>query len=253
MYFGCDKKLSERYALVKAAGFDSVMIWWGDSFEEKREQLLLAERHDLQILNAHLPFNKINSLWSDKPEGEELSNWLCSELIQCGQHGVPAVVLHLSRGLNPPPLNSLGLNRIKRAVEIAEKYKVNIALENLRNLDYLDYVMQNISSQRLGFCYDSGHNNCFNPEIDVLKAYRDRLFALHLNDNYGDEDTHLLPFDGTVDWTKVISNLKEVNYQSAVSLEVQMDRHPMYADLSAEEYLSRAFNRAERIEQLILV
>jgi hypothetical protein len=52
----------------------------------------------------------------------------------------------------PPPLNSLGLNRIKRAVEIAEKYKVNIALENLRNLDYLDYVMQNISSQRLGFC-----------------------------------------------------------------------------------------------------
>ncbi len=58
MYFGCDKKLSERYALVKAAGFDSVMIWWGDSFEEKREQLLLAERHDLQILNAHLPFNK---------------------------------------------------------------------------------------------------------------------------------------------------------------------------------------------------
>jgi hypothetical protein len=91
----------------------------GDSFEEKREQLLLAERHDLQILNAHLPFNKINSLWSDKPEVKNsVTGYAPTYTVRAAW--VPAVVLHLSRGLNPPPLNSLGLNRIKRAVETCE-------------------------------------------------------------------------------------------------------------------------------------
>jgi sugar phosphate isomerase/epimerase len=253
MYFGSKKALYERYALVKAAGFDSVMIWWGDSFYEKQEQLKLAEKYSLNVINAHLPFENINALWSDKLAGEDFGKWLNTELTDCAQHGVSTAVLHLSKGLNPPPFSNAGLDRIKRAVETCEHCEVNLALENLRHLDYLDYVMKNISSKRLGFCFDSGHKNYLSPNRDVLKDYRDRLFALHLNDNKGDDDTHMLPFDGTLDWSSVIRNLKDINYRGALSLEIQKDRHPIYSELTDEEYLSLAYKKALKLEQLLLI
>jgi sugar phosphate isomerase/epimerase len=74
-----------------------------------------------------------------------------------------------------------------------------IALENLRKPEYLDFLFDNIKSDKLKFCYDSGHNNCFTPEIDCLGKYGDKLIALHLHDNDGTCDQHLLPFNGTME------------------------------------------------------
>jgi len=34
-------------------------------------------------------------------------------------------------------------------------------------------------------------------------------FAVHLDDNFGSHDSHLLPFDGTVNWNKVAAGLRK--------------------------------------------
>jgi sugar phosphate isomerase/epimerase len=59
---------------------------------------------------------------------------------------------------------------------------------------YIDNIFKNIKSDRLKFCYDSGHENCFTPGADFLAKYGDKLAALHHHDNDGSSDQHLLPF-----------------------------------------------------------
>lgn len=245
--------MKRRFELIKSAGFDSVMIWWGDGddFESgKIHYRSLAEKNDLYICNAHLPFDECNDLWLDSTVGDLYTEIVCKQISECGKSQIPTAVMHLSKGLTPPPYNKAGLERLKKIVDFAEKYDVNLALENLRFVEYLDFILQNINSRKLGFCFDSGHNNYFTPDIDVLNKYKHRLFALHLNDNMGDEDIHMLPFDGTTNWNSIIKTLKEIKYNGTLSLEVKQDRHEKYSVLSPENYLSLAFESVEKIEHL---
>jgi len=245
--------MKRRLELIKSAGFDSVMIWWGDGtgdFEgEKFAYRSLAEKYDLYICNAHLPFDECNDLWLNTSVGDEYSDIICKQIAECGEFQIPTAIMHLSRGLTPPPYNKAGIERMKKIVDVAEKYNVNLALENLRFVEYIDYIFQNINSSKLGFCFDSGHNNFFTPDIYVLNKYKQRLFALHLDDNMGDADIHMLPFDGTTNWDTIIKTLKEIKYNDVLSLEVMQDRHEKYRGLSPEKYLELAFERAERIEK----
>lgn len=47
----------------------------------------------------------------------------------------------------------------------------------------------------------------FNDELDFPK-FKDRIFAVHLHDNDKSDDLHLIPFDGTLNWSNVVKNLK---------------------------------------------
>lgn len=75
-----------------------------------------------------------------------------------------------------------------------------MALENLDSIQHPDYIYENIKSEYLGFCYDSRHEYFNHRDSDCLSRYGNKLFAVNLNDNCGDDDTHLLPYDGDIKW-----------------------------------------------------
>lgn len=106
--------------------------------------------------------------------------------------------------------------------------------------------------QRLGFCFDSGHENFNHPQADCLSRYGDKLFAVHLDDNWGDDDTHLLPYDGTIDWTVLKEKLKNCRSIPYLTLEVDFNRghHKslLYKDLSPAAFLSSAYQRLLQLQ-----
>jgi sugar phosphate isomerase/epimerase len=236
--------------LIKNAGFDSVLLFWfDDGINETigRKDTQLAYRNGLLVENAHLPFLEINRIWEDTLAGEELKKILLGEIRVCADFGIPSVVLHLSRGNMPPPMGPVGLNRFKELVDLAEKRGISIAFENLRRPDYLDYIFENISSPRIGVCYDSGHNHCFTPKRRILTEFRDKIIATHLHDYDGTKDAHMLPFDGTIDWNFVKDNLNLARLNGTLCLEVEkFDREP-YDSLTTEEFLLRARERLLRL------
>ena len=71
-WFGYPIEQADRFRLIKAAGFKSVLLWWAteSSFEPpiplKCEN---ARKAGLEIENAHLEYRPINSLWKDGYEG----------------------------------------------------------------------------------------------------------------------------------------------------------------------------------------
>ena len=124
-----------------------------------------------------------------------------------------------------------------------------MAFENLRKAEYLEFTLTNVNSPRAGFCYDSGHHNCRTPDEDLLEKYGSRLMALHLHDNDGSGDWHLLPFDGNIDWAKTMRNIAAAGYTGAVSLEAS---NKGYEQLPPREFLRLLFERAKKLETLKL-
>ena len=141
------------------------------------------------------------------------------------------------------------MDRVKRLVEFAEQKQVNLAIENLNSIPHLDRIYAELSSERLGFCYDSGHEHFIHPNADCLSRYGNKLFAVHLHDNCGDSDAHLLPYDGTIEWDAVRTKLKACREIPYLTLEVDFKReHPksaLYRGLSAAEFLALAYARLQ--------
>ena len=70
-WFGYDLSLEEALRRMRDAGFDSVMLWWGefDGGVPLSRQPDLARRLGLEVANAHAPFAGCNHLWLPGEEG----------------------------------------------------------------------------------------------------------------------------------------------------------------------------------------
>jgi L-ribulose-5-phosphate 3-epimerase len=252
-WFGFCIPMEERFRMIKAAGFNSTFFWWGDEFMEvdgpKEQHAEMARRQGLQVENVHLPFEHANNLWLDNLEADALMNSYMRSVKECAGQNIPVAVLHLTEGEDLPCMNQLGFDRMKRLVDQAERYSVNIALENLRKPDHLKFILSGIHSDRLGFCFDSGHQHCRTKDVDFLSLYGSRLMALHLHDNDESQDQHRIPGEGTIDWKLLCRKLKATRYTGAAALEVTNEFSEYKGRESVEEFLKRAYEAARSIDQ----
>ncbi|WP_352419064.1 TIM barrel protein [Proteiniborus sp.] len=164
-WFGYPIESRRRFELIRAAGFDSVMLWWGDEYKDidgdKNILPDLARAYGLEVENIHAPFDTVNEIWKDNIDGKEVMDLYIKCIDDCARHNISTVVLHITTGKNPPPVTKLGIERFKDIVDYSQNKGIYIALENLRRHDYLNEIFMNIDSPYLGFCYDSGHEKCY--------------------------------------------------------------------------------------------
>lgn len=249
-WFGYEIPYDERFRTIKAAGFDTVLLDWSEDFPENGKREANAEKarsYGLAIENGHLSFENINDIWLDGLNGQERFARLQGDIVSAAEHGVPVLVIHVSSTNNPPPLSETGLSRFGRLIGTAAKHNMKLAFENLRKPEYLFAVLGRYDCATAGFCYDVGHRHCLTPDIDYLALYGDRLIALHLHDNDGTVDSHLLPFDGSIDWAGEITALKKTSYRGSLTLEVEPA--PVHGDY--EKLLKEAANRADRLIEML--
>ena len=175
----------------------------------------------------------------------EYTNHIIRSIKDCSVYNIPTLVMHPINGIIPLPQSDIGIDRFKKIIESAEKFNVNIAIENQGNPEYIDLVFKNIQSDRLFFCFDSGHENFYSPHLDLLDLYGDKLIALHLHDNNGTDDTHALPFAGTVDWDRIAIKLEKINYTGAIALET-LNKGFEHIE-NPVEFLQIALDRAKKV------
>lgn len=246
--FGYSVPFTERYKLIKNAGFDSVMLWWSDRFGRGagyQEDVNYARNAGLFISNIHAPVHEQHFISQDNLDGESVFQNYLQCVKDCFRFDISTMVIHLP-GDNYP-ISELGIERIKTVIFHAENSNVNIAFENLGNIQNLDFVLDRIQSRNAGFCYDSCHHANYAPEYNLLEKYGDRLMAIHLHDNGGRNNQHQLPFDGTIDWKIIMKKISCTVYRGATTLE------PMnwdYEDISIREFLNRAYKAAKKLDDM---
>lgn len=244
-WFGYEIPARERLLAMRGAGFEAIMLHWADDQPEmrrKEDYADLARACNLEIVNGHLPYERINDVWLDTLDGEEETNFLKKSILSAGRAGVPVLILHAARGPMPPPFSPAGFARFRRLADAADQAGVLLAVENLRSLSYGMAVLDALDAPSVRACYDAGHHHCYGQDGAFLDRYGARLAAIHLHDNDGTDDQHRIPFTGTVDWAAEMARIRKTAYRGPLTLELGG-----LPELPAEEHLLAASAAADRL------
>ena len=251
--------------MLRTIGFDAISPEWktgDDLFELVRS----ANECGMFIQSLHAPYGKAADMWSDDSALCECAkNEILLALDSCVQCNVPVLVVHAWKGFdyefNAEALNYKAFDEI---VAYAKERNIKIAFENTEGEEFLFALMEHFKNNNaVGFCWDSGHELCYNHSQDLLEKFGDRLIMTHLNDNLGisrfdgktfwTDDLHLLPFDGIADWDYNVERLKKSKHMDVLNFELKIDSKPnrhendIYKQMSLENYFTQAYQRACKI------
>lgn len=262
----CGESLEEIITNIKNAKFKNIMLSFKSG--DLQESIKKINEQGLNIVYYHISNKNSNFLWAKGNTAEEYVKSSIEQLNICGKFKIPLAVFHSSKG-NPGgdlPLkpNKQGLKNFKKILDCAKKNNIKIAIENIDKFGLKNtyYLLNKIKDDSLGFCFDAGHCELYTSNINLIKKFKKRLFAVHLHDNQKDwikgydhtKDKHLLPFDGKGNYIKICKDLKKINYKGIIMLEVHkkpFSNSEQYNNLTSSEFLNEAYDRALRIRDLV--
>lgn len=110
--------------------------------------------------------------------------------------------------------------RLKVALEPADKYETDL----VNNCEQALQLLENVRWDNLGVVLDNGHSYVVGESAERMVAkLRDRLFHVHIDDNLGKRDQHLIPGDGSFDFPAFIGALGRAGYQGFLTAELSWD------------------------------
>ena len=238
--------------MIKGIGFEETFTMYKENCDD-------IAKSGIKMTSLHAPFDRINDMWAEGEIGEAMLSRLLESVDICKEYNIPVAVIHLSSGNNSPHINDLGTERFDRLVNYAVKNNINLSFENQRKIANISYIFERYENvPQVGFCFDTGHSNCYAKEVPYIPMISGKMNYLHLNDNFGikDNDQHLLPFDGNADLEKCAKNVAESPSKGGIMLEVfqlssSITGYDGYDALSREEYYNRAFKAGIKFRDLV--
>ncbi len=174
--------------------------------------------------------------------------------------GAEEIVLHLYVPYvsiqEKPEEKELFYSCVYRSLDELRPYclerNVRICVENLFDfpgeymLEAWDRLFSRYPEEFLGLCYDAGHANMIwgQQAPEILQRYKERIFAVHLHDNDGKGDGHLIPGEGTINWQAVMEVVAQSAYQPPLVLELTC------REKDADTYLRKAYKAGCYLEEL---
>ena len=268
---GYGDKPGERLDVVRASGFDGFFVSWSDAVREYRVE---AEKRGLIFGSVHAPFGRIVKMWGRGEETDEVLAELLTCVDDTADAGVPVMVCHVYIGFDLDAAEQAirehrddALANFAMVAERAAMRGVTVAFENTEGEEHMRAVMDSLKGHpSVGFCWDVGHEICYNGGRDQTALYGDRLAVTHLNDNFGAtepdgtitwrDDLHLLPFDGKVDWESVASRIVRCGFDGPLTFELKKNDASgraggRYDALTPLEYLTEAHARAAKFAEIL--
>jgi sugar phosphate isomerase/epimerase len=257
----------EQLKLFKQVGFDAFFPCYTTD-EALFTVAKSAQEAGLEIQSVHAPFGYAADVWREGEKGEAALQDLIACVKASGKVGAPIVVIHPYIGFYTGETpTTLGLSRYEKLVAVAKEANVKLAFENVEGEEFLAAIMEHFKGdETVGFCWDSGHEQCYNWGKDMLAVYGDRLLCTHLDDNLGisrldgkiyfTDDLHLLPFDGVVDWRDAAKRLNDAGYFGTLTFEMKISNSPNrhehdgYMKMTTEEYVTQVYARACRFAEI---
>jgi sugar phosphate isomerase/epimerase len=108
--------------------------------------------------------------------------------------------------------------------EMAEPLGVELAVEVIPNDlsrpgSLVNLAEEDLESAEISICLDLGHAHLDGDLVDAIEVVSGHLACVHVHDNHGRADDHLMPFEGTIDWPAAMTALQKVGYDGALIFE----------------------------------
>jgi sugar phosphate isomerase/epimerase len=132
--------------------------------------------------------------------------------------------------------------RIPAGVRIAIDFPAWPSLTTDELIDFLE----GDDAPRAGVCLDAGHAALAGSAVDAAEELSGFLASVRLHDNQGREDSHRLPWAGTVDWPAVITSCWKAGFTGPWILA------PMTPpDSGIDDVLRRAVGARTRLQGIL--
>ncbi len=253
IYFGFKDENSheERIKLIKEAGFDSIISNNDKKFKDQngslKSQIKNFKKYGIRPSSLHMSYNQkdLPEFFKDSKMAKKMERRLKHDVKLAKKYNFSCVVVHLNCN---EPSREVGFERIRRILKLCEKKNIPLAIENVEDPDTFKALFNEIEHPYLKMCYDSGHNNCIDPDFDYLTNYTDKIICLHLHDNAGKNDDHTLNKYGTINWDEVASKLAKVPNELVLDYELLLCKR---GNETREEVLNETFAQACQLEEMI--
>ncbi len=205
------------------------------------EELEIIRKNGLVISQAHAPF----PAWViEHPEVLDYSIEIYKRNIEyCDYAGCKNLVIHgISYNLSNTEytledMEKLNFKLYSSLIPTLLKTNVTVCLENLFTgfngvlyhghcaipqaaADLIDKLNELAGKEVFGFCLDTGHLNILHEDFRVaVPVLGKRIKALHIHDNDGAHDEHLMPLTGTINWKFFCESLHSVGYDGDLDFE----------------------------------
>ncbi len=226
----------ERLEIYKKVGFENVGLYIDKNYMENNESyediILHAKSIGLKINQVHVCYKLSNDICENS---ENYISYMSDKLKICEKYGIKNMVLHASKGDNPPEIND---EQVKLIEDLANKHKsINLAFENVRNNTNLEKIL-NSKLENITFCFDLGHANAYHS-FDLLDKFANKITCSHLHSNHG-ADTHELLSLGEIDYKPIVNKLNSLN--ADLCLEIFPARGLHLNKEEFESFVKQAFN-----------
>ena len=262
--------VDRAFEVCKKSGFDSVdynlesykpndAIYGGsdDAFESHFDSIRKkALEYELEISQTH---GRCGTYMPDNEAHNAFVDTVCHlDLRATSVLGAPACVIHFPNntrwGKQPSELmHQVSGEMFDKYIPTAEKYKVKIALETFgaarvsgaRIRDFFaapqEFLRQynRLDTKYKTICVDTGHTHeaesfWVPPPEEMIRILGSDISILHLHDNSGHWDDHLLPGMGNIKWPEVFDALDDVGYKGVFNFEISYG----YMGCMIEEYFA---------------
>ncbi len=247
-FYGGDTKT--KLDKIKAHGYDGVLlgIYCKTETMSISEQLEYCNKIGLEVSMVHCSYNpkELDSFWNKDSElAEQITEDFINQIESISKYNISNFVVHVS-GTHAPKNTIHGLNRLKKLLNICEKYQIKLCVENLEYPNNTHYIFKNINHPSLYFCYDSGHKNCFSKYSNVAKKYASILSATHIHDNFGSHDDHIILGLGKTNLNQLAKELSLSNCEY-LSAEIKYKN----SELSIDDVLSKNLEALNKLDSKI--
>ena len=196
----------------------------------------LAEKLGIVFSQSHPPYRgRLDDLTT--PEARDFFRSMLLRAIEISAMlGVKWAVMH---PVTAPGISAFDLEEnirenqrvFGREIELAHKLNVGLAFENMCDGNQrrrfgvtaceLEALMDACDSPLIGICWDVGHaNRQSEDQVPSIMRLGSRIKALHIDDNRGQQDLHIMPFLGNIAWEDVMHALYESGCQADLIYEI---------------------------------
>ncbi|MGD0645660.1 MAG: sugar phosphate isomerase/epimerase [Candidatus Bathyarchaeia archaeon] len=122
---------------------------------------------------------------------------------------------------------------LKEVFPLCSKLEVVLAIENVNpmpkdseffylgdSINDLNYIFSKLKSPFLKLCLDVGHANTNEGPIKYIEEFADKIVSVHVHDNKGKYDEHLVIGTGTINWSSLADEFKKIKFYGPFVYEV---------------------------------
>ena len=237
---------NELVDMIRTAGFTAMDFsffdekWYSEEQEENffSELRKYAESVDMRFNQAHAP---IHSSYPDEEQTKSRFWDIVRAIRRAALLGAKAIVVHPVQHLHysdagvPERLFEMNMDFYGKLIPYCQEYGIQVAVENMWQYhpwpkithstcstpQEINRYLDTLNSPWITGCLDVGHASLvgLSPDEFVLAMGSNRLGALHVHDVSKTEDSHTIPYQGVIDWPKLMQALRKIGYQGDLTFE----------------------------------